>query len=75
MDAVPLHLLSLLGLNIKTEATKVTDDDHDPEDEAHAESKGWMCLTHSISTAAAAEAETVAAQLTAARELFLSRLA
>lgn len=40
MDAVPLHLFSLLGLNIKMEAPKDTDDDHDPEDEAHAESKG-----------------------------------
>lgn len=75
MDAVPLHLFSLLGLNIKMEATKDTDDDHDPEDEAHAESKGWMCLTHCISTAATAKAETVAVQLTAGREVFLSRLA
>lgn len=75
MDAVPLHLFSPLGLNIKMEARKDTDDDHDPEDEAHAESKGWMRLTHCISSAASAEAETVAVQLTAGREVFLSRLA
>lgn len=75
MDAVPLHLFSLLGLNIKMEAANDTDDDHDPEDEAHAESKGCMGFTHCISTAATAEAETVAAQLTAGGEVFLSRLA
>lgn len=67
MDAVPLHLFSLLGLNIKMEAPKEVDDDHDPEDEAHAESKGWVCLTHCISTTATAEQETIAVQLTAGR--------
>lgn len=67
MDAVPLHLFSLLGLNIKMEAPKEADDDHDPEDEAHAESKGWVCLTHCISTTAAAEPETLAVQLTVGR--------
>lgn len=67
MDAVPLHLFSLLGLNIKMEAPKEADDDHDPEDEAHAESKGWVCLTHCISTTATAEPETIAVQLTAGR--------
>lgn len=67
MDAVPLHLFSLLGLNIKMEAPKEADDDHDPEDEAHAESKGWVYLTHCISTTATAEPETIAVQLTAGR--------
>lgn len=67
MDAVPLHLFSLLGLNIKMEAPKDADDDHDPEDEAHAESKGRVCSTHCIPTTATGEPETIAVQLTAGR--------
>lgn len=67
MDAVPLHLFSLLGLNIKMEAPKDADDDHDPEVEAHAESKGWVCSTYCIPTTATGEPETIAVQLTAGR--------
>lgn len=53
MAAVPLHLFSLLGLNIKMAAPKET------EDEADAESKGWVRLTFHISARAVDERETV----------------
>lgn len=45
MAAVPLHLFSLLGLNIKMAAPKK---DRFEKDETHTESKNWMCLTFHI---------------------------
>lgn len=56
MAAVPLHLFSRLGLNIKMAAPK---DTSYPEDEAHAKSKGPSLLDSSQRRRAEGSADRV----------------